>query len=226
MAFALPMFMVDKLSWSNYSLTAVVTLLLVLWVVTMSLEDLWLKSRGKLSSLRGLSGSYWGMLVAHIGLAVCALGVGLSTAYDAQTDLRMLPGDKTELGGYQFQFVGVERVQGPNFIAYRGNVEVKSGGELIVRLSPEKRNYTSGGQVMTEADIDGQLHRDLYVSLGEPLGNQAWAIRFQVKPFVRCIWLGGLLIGLGGLLAALDKRYRRRRLRKGADESSGGLVFE
>jgi len=226
MAFALPMFMVDKLSWSNYSLTAVVTLLLVLWVVTMSLEDLWLKSRGKLSSLRGLSGSYWGMLVAHIGLAVCALGVGLSTAYDAQTDLRMLPGDKAELGGYQFQFVGVERVQGPNFIAYRGNVEVKSGGELIVRLSPEKRNYTSGGQVMTEADIDGQLHRDLYVSLGEPLGNQAWAIRFQVKPFVRCIWLGGLLIGLGGLLAALDKRYRRRRLRKGADESSGGLVFE
>jgi cytochrome c-type biogenesis protein CcmF len=226
MAFALPMFMVDKLSWSNYSLTAVVTLLLVLWVVTMSLEDLWLKSRGKLSSLSSLSGSYWGMLVAHIGLAVCALGVGLSTAYDAQTDLRMLPGDKTELGGYQFQFVGVERVQGPNFIAYRGNVEVKSGGELIVRLSPEKRNYTSGGQVMTEADIDGQLHRDLYVSLGEPLGNQAWAIRFQVKPFVRCIWLGGLLIGLGGLLAALDKRYRRRRLRKGADESSGGLVFE
>ena len=164
--------------------------------------------------------------MAHIGLAVCALGVGLSTAYDAQTDLRMLPGDKTELGGYQFQFVGVERVQGPNFIAYRGNVEVKSGGELIVRLSPEKRNYTSGGQVMTEADIDGQLHRDLYVSLGEPLGNQAWAIRFQVKPFVRCIWLGGLLIGLGGLLAALDKRYRRRRLRKGADESSGGHVFE
>ncbi len=79
---------------------------------------------------------------------------------------------------------------------------------------------------MTEADIDGQLHRDLYVSLGEPLGNQAGAIRFQVKPFVRCIWLGGLLIGLGGLLAALDKRYRRRRLRKGADESSGGLVFE
>ena len=226
MAFVLPMFMVDKLSWSNYSLTAVVTLLLVLWVVTMSLEDLWLKSRGKLSSLSGLSGSYWGMLVAHIGLAVCALGVGLSTAYDAQTDLRMLPGDKAELGGYQFQFVGVERVEGPNFIAYRGNVEVKSGGELIVRLSPEKRNYTSGGQVMTEADIDGQLHRDLYVSLGEPLGNQAWAIRFQVKPFVRCIWLGGLLIGLGGLLAALDKRYRRRRLRKGADESSGGLVFE
>jgi len=226
MAFALPMFMVDKLSWSNYSLTAVVTLLLVLWVVTMSLEDLWLKSRGKLSSLSSLSGSYWGMLVAHIGLAVCALGVGLSTAYDAQTDLRMLPGDKAELGGYQFQFVGVERVEGPNFIAYRGNVEVKSGGELIVRLSPEKRNYTSGGQVMTEADIDGQLHRDLYVSLGEPLGNQAWAIRFQVKPFVRCIWLGGLLIGLGGLLAALDKRYRRRRLRKGADESSGGLVFE
>jgi cytochrome c-type biogenesis protein CcmF len=226
MALVLPIFMMDKLTWSNYSLTAVVTLLLVLWVVTMSLEDLWLKCRGKLSSLSSLSGSYWGMLVAHIGLAVCALGVGLSTAYDAQKDLRMVPGDTTELRGYQFQFVDVKRIEGPNFIAYRGNVEVRSGGEWVVSLSPEKRNYKSGGQVMTEADIDGQLHRDLYVSLGEPLGDQAWAIRFQVKPFVRCIWLGSLLIGLGGLLAAFDKRYRRRRLQKNVNSSSEGLAFE
>lgn len=226
LALVLPIFMMDKLTWSNYSLTAVITLLLVLWVVTMSLEDLWLKSRGKLSSLSSLSGSYWGMLIAHIGLAVCALGVGLSTAYDAQKDLRMVPGDMTELGGYQFQFVDVKRIEGPNFIAYRGNVEVRSGGEFVVSLSPEKRNYKSGGQVMTEADIDGQLHRDLYVSLGEPLGDQAWAIRFQVKPFVRCIWLGSLLIGLGGLLAAFDKRYRRRRLQKSVNSSSEGLAFE
>ena len=226
LALVLPTFMMDKLTWSNYSLTAVITLLLVLWVVTMSLEDLWLKSRGKLSSLSSLSGSYWGMLIAHIGLAVCALGVGLSTAYDAQKDLRMVPGDTTELGGYQFQFVDVKRIEGPNFIAYRGNVEVRSGGEFVVSLSPEKRNYKSGGQVMTEADIDGQLHRDLYVSLGEPLGDQAWAIRFQVKPFVRCIWLGSLLIGLGGLLAAFDKRYRRRRLQKSVNSSSEGLAFE
>ena len=226
LALVLPIFMMDKLTWSNYSLTAVITLLLVLWVVTMSLEDLWLKSRGKLSSLSSLSGSYWGMLIAHIGLAVCALGVGLSTAYDAQKDLRMVPGDTTELGGYQFQFVDVKRIEGPNFIAYRGNVVVRSGGEFVVSLSPEKRNYKSGGQVMTEADIDGQLHRDLYVSLGEPLGDQAWAIRFQVKPFVRCIWLGSLLIGLGGLLAAFDKRYRRRRLQKSVNSSSEGLAFE
>ena len=226
LALVLPIFMMDKLTWSNYALTAVITLLLVLWVVTMSLKDLWLKSRGKLSSLSSLSGSYWGMLIAHIGLAVCALGVGLSTAYDAQKDLRMVPGDTTELGGYQFQFVDVKRIEGPNFIAYRGNVEVRSGGEFVVSLSPEKRNYKSGGQVMTEADIDGQLHRDLYVSLGEPLGDQAWAIRFQVKPFVRCIWLGSLLIGLGGLLAAFDKRYRRRRLQKSVNSSSEGLAFE
>lgn len=226
MALTLPMVMVEKLSWSTYSLTAVVILLLVFWVVTMSLEDLWLKSRGKLSSLSGLSGSYWGMLIAHIGLAVCALGVGLSTAYDVQKDLRMAPGDSTDLGGYQFQFIDVERVEGPNFIAYRGNVEVRSGDVFVVSLSPEKRSYKSGGQVMTEADIDGQLNRDLYVSLGEPLGDQAWAIRFQVKPFVRCIWLGGLLIGLGGLLAALDKRYRRRRLKKSVNVKSEGLAFE
>ena len=226
MALVLPLFMVDKLTWSNYSLTAVVTLMLVLWVVTMSLEDLWLKCRGKLSSLSSLSGSYWGMLVAHIGLAVCALGVGLSTAYDVQKDLRMVPGDMTELGGYEFQFIEVKPIEGPNFIAYRADVDVRSGGEFIVRLSPEKRNYKSGGQVMTEADIDGQLHRDLYVSLGEPLGDQAWAIRFQVKPYVRCIWLGSLLMGLGGLLAAFDKRYRRRRQRKIVNSSNEGLAFE
>ena len=195
----------------QYSWIAVFTLLLVSWVITMTLEDLLLKTEGRVSKVRTLTGSYWGMICAHIGIAVCALGVGLSTAYDAQRDVRMAPGDSAEVSGYQFDFVSLKQIQGPNFSAYRGEIEVMSGGKLVATMLPEKRSYRAGGQVMTEAAIDGKLSRDLYVSLGEPLAGDAWAIRLYVKPFVRCIWLGGLLIGLGGLLAAFDKRYRRRK---------------
>ncbi|MDG2502768.1 MAG: heme lyase CcmF/NrfE family subunit [Porticoccaceae bacterium] len=195
----------------QYSWIAVFTLLLALWVTTMSIEDLLLKTGGKPSNLGAMTGSYWGMICAHIGIAVCALGVGLSTAYEAQRDVRMEPGDRVEVAGYQFEFVSLKQVQGPNFVAFRGEIEVVSGDRLVATMLPEKRNYRAGGQVMTEAAIDGKLSRDLYVSLGEPLAGDAWAIRVYVKPFVRCIWLGGLMIALGGLLAAFDKRYRRRK---------------
>lgn len=199
----------------EYSLIAVFTLMLVLWVITMSLEDVLLKTGGKLAKLPGLTGSYWGMICAHVGVAVCALGIGLSTAYDVQRDVRMVPGDRVEVSGYLFEFVSLKKVQGPNFSAYRGEIEVMSGDKIVATMLPEKRNYGAGGQVMTEAAIDGELARDLYVSLGEPLAGDAWAIRLYVKPFVRCIWLGGLLIALGGLLAAFDKRYRRRKIAGG-----------
>jgi cytochrome c-type biogenesis protein CcmF len=105
----------------------------------------------------------------------------------------------------------VERVDGPNFIAYRADISVKGMSGERLAMFPEKRNYKAGGQVMTEAAIDARLDRDLYVSLGEPLQGDAWAMRFQVKPLVRCIWLGSLLIAIGGLLAAFDKRYRRHK---------------
>ena len=220
----LPALAVEQLSWSSYSLSAVVTLVLVFWVITMTCEDLLLKVSGNVSNLKGLTGSYWGMIVAHIGLAVCVLGVGLSTSYDEQRDVRMVPGDFVELGEYSFQFVGVKPADGPNFSAYRGQVIVTVGDKLITTLWPEKRNYKAAGQTMTEAAIDGKLHRDLYVSLGEPLGGNAWAIRAQVKPFVRCIWLGALMVALGGLIAANDKRYRRRKNRLAPATSAGGIA--
>lgn len=97
------------------------------------------------------------------------------------------------------------------------------GDQLITTLWPEKRNYKAAGQTMTEAAIDGKLTRDLYVSLGEPLGGNAWAIRVQVKPFVRCIWLGALMAGLGGLIAGNDKRYRRRKSRLTTASNVGGI---
>jgi cytochrome c-type biogenesis protein CcmF len=198
---------------SGYSLTAAVTLLLGFWVIAMSIADVTDKLAGKLSRLTTLSGSYWGMICAHLGLAVCVLGVGLSSIYDVQKDVRMEPGDRAVVSGYEFEFLGIEQVQGPNYTAYQGQIKVQSESNFSTLMTPEKRSYSAGGQVMTEAAIDASLSRDLYVSLAEPLAGQAWAIRLQVKPFVRCIWLGGLMIALGGLLAALDKRYRRKRQR-------------
>ena len=218
-ALILPLFLAAEISWASYSIAAAITLFLGGWVIAMSLEDLWQKSSGRIAKALKLSGSYWGMICAHIGLAVCVLGVGLTTVYDIQRDLRMAPGDRVEIRDYRFEFVGVEPVQGPNYSAYRGEVLVESEGQTIARLMPEKRSYKAGGQVMTEADIDAGLFRDLFVSLGEPLGDQAWAVRLQVKPFVRWIWLGAILIALGGLIAAGDRRYRRRSSRSQVSEA-------
>ena len=211
LALIVPLFLAVDLSWESYSFGAVFTLLLSFWVISMSVADLINKLAGKLSRINKLSGSYWGMQCAHIGLAVCVLGVGLSSIYDEQRDVRMEPGDSAEVSGYQFKFVSLNQVQGPNYSAYQGEIRVESEGEFVATLMPEKRAYAAGGQVMTEAAIDGALNRDLYVSLGEPLAGQAWAIRLYVKPFVRCIWLGALMIAIGGLIAAADKRYRRKR---------------
>ena len=220
-ALILPLFLAESISWATYSMTAVITLGASFWVVTMSLEDLWQKlDRGsskaasnvssRLKSLTKLPGSYWGMQVAHIGIAVCALGVGLSSVYDVQKDVRMVPGDRVEVAGYEFTFDNLSFVQGPNFGASRAQISAYKNDRLVAVLHPEKRKYEARNQVMTEAALDAGLTRDLYVSLGEPLKGDAWAIRLHVKPFVRCIWLGGLMIGLGGLLSVMDKRYRRR----------------
>ena len=146
--------------------------------------------------------------MAHIGIAVCALGVVLSSQNSAERDLRLAPGESMELGGYMFVFEGAQHYQGPNFTSDRGTVRVLEDGKLVTILHPEKRLYTVQQSMMTEAGIDAGFTRDLYVALGEPLGDGAWAVRVHVKPFVRWIWFGGLITALGGVLAAMDKRYR------------------
>ena len=231
-ALILPLFLAESMSWEAYSITAAITLGASFWVVTMSIEDLWQKldrgssKRGsRLKNLTKLPGSYWGMQVAHVGIAVCALGVGLSSVYDVQKDVRMVPGDRVEVAGYEFTFDSLDFVQGPNFGASRGQISAYKNDRLVAVLYPEKRKYEARNQVMTEAALDAGLTRDLYVSLGEPLKGDAWAIRLHVKPFVRCIWLGGLMIGLGGLLSVMDKRYRRRR-QSGAKLSAQSAAAE
>ncbi|HTO19265.1 MAG TPA: heme lyase CcmF/NrfE family subunit [Pseudomonas sp.] len=180
------------------------------WVVLSGLRDLFDKTRhtGLLKGLPRLTRSYWGMQLGHLGVAVCAIGIVLSTQQNAERDLRMAPGDVQELGGYQFRFEGAVHHEGPNYTADRATVRVLVEGKEIAVLHPEKRLYTVQMMPMTEAGIDPGLFRDLYVALGEPLEEGAWAVRLHVKPYVRWIWLGGLLMGFGGLLSTLDRRYR------------------
>lgn len=201
--------------------------LLAFWVILAGVRDILDKTRhkGLIKGLPSLGRSYWGMQMAHFGFAVCALGVVLTSLGSYERDLRMAPGDSVELGGYRFQFDGAVHHEGPNFISDKGTIRVFDGERQIKVLHPEKRLYTVQQATMTEAGIDAGFTRDLFVALGEPLEQGAWAVRVHIKPFVRWIWLGALLMGLGGFLAAADKRYRikvRTRVREalGMQEAS------
>jgi len=112
------------------------------------------------------------------------------------------------LGSYSFRFEGVTQVPGPNYMATRGTVRIYRGDLEVLVLHPEKRQYGSQSMPMTEAAIDAGATRDLYVALGEPAGGGAWSLRLYYKPFIQWIWFGALVMGLGGILAATDRRYR------------------
>ena len=167
-------------------------------------------SKLRVLGLPALSRGQWGMILAHLGVGVFVIGVTMTEVRGIEKDLRMQPGDQFEVNQYTFEFHGVVRVEGPNYFADQGRFDVYDGEQKIAVLRPEKRHYSKGGNVMTEAAIDPGLTRDLYVSLGEPLDDQgAWAIRIYLKPFIRFIWLGALMMMMGGLIGATDRRYLR-----------------
>ena len=154
--------------------------------------------------------SFMGMQVAHLGIAVFVIGVTMVGAYQEEKDVRMLAGETVQVGGYQIQLQDVKQVPGPNYTAMRGTFLLSKNGANEAILYPEKRSYFSSTMPMTEAAIDVGLTRDIYVSLGEELGDQSWAVRVYYKPFVDWIWGGCLLMALGGVLAISDKRYRMK----------------
>jgi cytochrome c-type biogenesis protein CcmF len=175
-------------------------LFLALWIVLSSLTTL----RKSLRQTR----AHYGMVVAHIGVAVFVVGVTVVKGYDAEKDAALRPGESLELGGYVFALEGIANANGPNYQAARATVSVTRDGKPITVLYPERRIYTVQQNPMTEAAIDTGLTRDLYVSLGDPLERGAWLVKAQVKPFIDWIWGGCLVMALGGLLAATDRRYR------------------
>jgi len=162
--------------------------------------------------LASQSPSWYGMVLAHLGVAVFIFGVTLVKGYEKELDLRMAPGEKVTLGGHEFTFKGTKEVPGPNYTSMQGEFDVQPvGGGTVRVMRPEKRLYQASGQTMTEADIDTGLFRDLYVSLGEPVEAGAWGVRVYYKPFVDWIWGGCFLMALGGLAAISDRRYRPRK---------------
>jgi len=175
-------------------------LALALWIVITAV----LSFRKSVRQTR----SHYGMAVAHIGVAVFVVGVTLVKGYESADDVRLKAGESASLAGYAFRLDEVSTVRGPNYVAARGHISVTRDGKAVTTLYPERRIYTVQEQVMTEAAIDPGITRDLYVSLGDPLGGDAWLIKLQHKPFVDWIWGGCLLMALGGLLAASDRRYR------------------
>ena len=179
-------------------------LLLAFWIFAGTLTALAVRYRSKTKLTR----AFLGMLFAHAGVGVFVIGVTLVKSYESERDLRMEPGDSATLGGYSFRFEGVREVSGPNYTAARGAITLQRDGETIALLAPEKRVYLVQRNPMTEAAINGGISRDVYVALGEAVGGGAWTVRIHIKPFIRWIWIGCLMMAFGGVLAASDRRYR------------------
>ncbi len=201
----------------HFSTLASLGFLLSYWVAISVTLVLWERVKpaagvrtNLLARVRLLPRGLLGMCLAHLGVAVFSFGVSMVKTYEIERDLKMQVGDTTEMGGYTFAFRGVRDLNGPNYVAAQGLVEVSRGDRVVARLKPEKRIYRVQDNPMTEAAIDTGFTRDLYVALGEELPDGGWTVRVYVKPFIDWIWGGGLMMALGGLIAATDRRYRKK----------------
>ena len=207
--------------------------LLALWIVITATLGIWERLRsttgavGIWQKVRTQSRSYYGMQLAHVGVAVFIVGITFVTQYQSEKDVRMNVGDSISVGGYDFKFNGAATVLGPNYRAARANIDISRNGNLIRTMNPEKRIYNVSENAMTETAIDTGLFRDLYLSLGEPVGNSgAWTVRVHYKPFVDWIWGGAVLMALGGGLAVSDRRYAlaARKQREAALATKGATA--
>ncbi|WP_272665777.1 heme lyase CcmF/NrfE family subunit [Providencia sp. PROV174] len=203
LSFALPLLMEDRVE----ALT-VVGLMMACWIAILAFAEM----RVRISKKIKLIPSYWGMVLAHLGLAVTIVGIAFSQNYSIERDVKMKPGDSISIRAYTFVFNGVREADGPNYQGVIGSISVKEKDKVIGVLMPEKRFYSVSRAVMTEAAIDGGFTRDLYAALGEEIAKDTWTMRLYYKPFVRWIWSGGVLMAIGALFCLFDPRYRRRKL--------------
>lgn len=202
-------------AFKEFHFGAFLGLFLFSWIVLISVRDLFDKaksSNGFLYGIKRLRPAYYGMVCGHVGFAITLLGVAMVSIESDERDIRMTIGDQAQVQNYTFQFEGMQEIEGPNYLADQARFTVfdRDTNKEIAVLKPEKRIYFAREMPMTEAAIDPGIFRDLYVALGEELENDAWAVRIQIKPFIRWIWFGALVMGLGGLLAISDKRYRTK----------------
>jgi cytochrome c-type biogenesis protein CcmF len=201
-------------------------LLLSVWIVVTVLQNILGRIKnsptqsGFVKRLTSPSRSYYGMQLAHVGVAVFIAGITVVTSYQTERDVKMNLGDTVKVGGYDFRLTNLERVSGPNYEAMRADVEVTKDGAFVALMKPEKRAFTTAQSVTSETAIDRSLFRDLYLALGDDVGGGAWTVRVYHKPLVNWIWLGALLMALGGGFAITDRRYAVAS-KKSAEEKSG-----
>ena len=198
---------VPLIVYRQFGIMKFIGLLLGVWVIAVSFIDpvkYWLRKR----SLRGYSRTMIAMCFAHFGIGLFVIGVTMVETYGIARDIGMKPGDTVTVEDYSFTLVGTRNVQGPNYTAVQGEVIVEKDGEPVTTLYPEKRTYLVQQNPMTEAAIHPRIQRDLFVAMGEPLGQGAWSMRIQYKPYIRLIWLGALVMALAAFFGISDKRYR------------------
>jgi cytochrome c-type biogenesis protein CcmF len=216
-AFSLVFGMLWPLAVGSWSLLAGMGTFLGLWIIGSALKDLFERLRPRPDSrqslgtrVKRLGRSYVGMQTAHIGVALLVIGVTFVLGYDDERDVRMVVGETVEVGGYSFRLDALEHIDGPNYSAEQATVAVYVGDKRLATLRPQMRQYFSQNQPMAQTSLHRGFFRDLYVNLGEPLPGGAWVMRVYYKPYMNWIWTGAVLMGLGGFLAATDRRYRVR----------------
>ncbi|MDP3088537.1 MAG: heme lyase CcmF/NrfE family subunit [Methylotenera sp.] len=199
-------------------------LFLAFWIFATSAELIYQRLRKSeqplIARIKSNSRSWWGMVIAHLGIAVFTLGVTIVKGFESEIAVKMFPGDVAHLAGYDFTFDGVKNIQGPNYESSLGQVHVTKNGILRTILEPEKRLYTVTNMPMSEAGISPHFIHDLYVSLGEPLEDGAWSVRIYYKPMVEWVWGGCLMMSFGGLLALSDRRYRLKKRAENMEKNS------
>ena len=204
LAIAIPL-----LAWDGGGVLSAIGIFAALWVMVAALVDpLAYLRKGQ---MRRMPLALWGMSIAHFGLGVFILGAVVTETYSIERDQALSVGESTSVGQFEFRFDDLRQVEGPNYTAVEGVISIFDDGEEIAVLYPQKRVYRVQQSPMTESGIDARLGRDLYVALGDPLGGNAWSLRVQYKPLVRLIWLGCIIMSIGGLVAVGDRRYRIAR---------------
>lgn len=207
---------------TTFDVSIYLTASLSVWVLAFMVLDIKDKVRhakGLMAGLKKLTPSYYGMQIAHLGVLIVALGVAAVSSLSVEKDVAMSVGDSTHVQGYDFYLQDFEHIQGSNYDATQATIQVKKSGTLMTTLYPQKRNYVVSMMPMTEVGLQPSLFNEIYVALGEPIvatngkiSEDTWAVRVYVKPMVRWLWLGAIVMALGGLVAMMDKRYRIKRL--------------
>ncbi len=201
--------LIPGVAYGRFGLMVSIGTIAAFWIIFTSVIDpvrSWRRARGT----AGITRSALGMSIAHLGVGLFVLGVTLVSAFNVEADMAMRTGETLDAAGYQIELRELRQVEGPNYSAIEGSVEIRKDGEFVAEIRPQKRQYLVQKNWMTEADIVVDWNRDLFVALGDQLGNDTWSVRIQYKPMIRFIWFGALIMALGGLVAASDRRYRRQ----------------